>query len=171
MRRTALVVAATAVFAGAGCKARPEGPIVLAPVVVESPFRLAGAVVHGASLTWAVNRHVPVRYGDPVPVKVTWYCLRGTTRRGRYVRQGIVAADPRLFPLSRYIELYIGKEYLGRFLVDDTGLLIRGAIIDVWTANCRDAKVFGRRSGTAVLVGRPRPQIQLAGKPAESPKR
>jgi 3D (Asp-Asp-Asp) domain-containing protein len=160
--RAALFGVALVMF---GCAKPDDGPIVLPPVVVESPFEVAGAVVRGASLTWAVNRHTPVRYGDPVPVKVTQYCLRGTTRRGRYVRPGIVAADPRLFPLARYIELYIGREYLGRFLVDDTGGLIRGNVIDVWTPNCREAKIFGRRSGTAVLIGRPETQVQLAGKP------
>jgi len=78
------------------------------------------------------------------------------------VRPGIVAADPRFFPLSRYIELYAGRKYLGRFLVDDTGRLIRGARIDVWTANCRDARRFGVQRGTAVLV-RPGPDVRQAG--------
>lgn len=154
------------VVAAAACRDYgDDGPIRLPPVVVESPIRVSGAVVHGASLTWALNRHTPVRYGDPVPVKVTQYCLQGTTRRGRYVRPGIVAADPRLFPLARYIELYIGREYLGRFLVDDTGARVRGAIIDVWVPSCRDARIFGRRTGTAVLIGRPESSVQLAGKP------
>jgi 3D (Asp-Asp-Asp) domain-containing protein len=94
------------------------------------------------------------------------YCLQGTTRRGRYVRAGIVAADPRFFPLARYIELYIGVRYLGRFLVDDTGKRIRGSRIDVWTASCREARRFGLQTGTAVLVhrGTPTPSaVQLAG--------
>ena len=89
-----------------------------------------------------------------LPVGVTMYCLQGTTRRGRYVRGGIVAADPRFFPLVEYIELYVGRTYLGRFLVDDTGKKIRGARIDVWTDNCREARRFGIARGTAVLVQR-----------------
>jgi 3D (Asp-Asp-Asp) domain-containing protein len=101
-------------------------------------------------------------------VQITAYCLRGTTRRGRYVRSGIVAADPRYFPLARYIELYAGREYLGRFLVDDTGLKIRGPIIDVWMPSCSDARVFGRQRGTAVLVARPSPRVVQAGGPAPS---
>ena len=87
-----------------------------------------------------------------MPVGVTMYCLQGTTRRGRYVRAGIVAADPRFFPLSRYVELYVGRTYLGRFLVDDTGLRIVGPRIDVWTPDCREARRFGLQRGTAVLV-------------------
>ena len=142
---------------------RSHEPIRLPPVVATSPYRLPGAVVRGAVRGWwklAVQR---VRFGDPLPVGVTMYCLRGTTRRGRYVRAGIVAADPRFFPLARYIELYVGRTYLGHFLVDDTGKRIRGARIDVWTASCREARRFGLQRGTAVLVERPKVQVQQAG--------
>lgn len=100
------------------------------------------------------------------PVELTAYCLKGTTRRDRYVRQGIVAADPRLFPLGRFVELYVGRQYVGRFLVDDTGERIQGGILDIWTPECRDARLFGRRRGTAVLVPRPRggsPDTLLTG--------
>jgi 3D (Asp-Asp-Asp) domain-containing protein len=137
----------------------------LPAVVVRSPVRLPGAVVQGASRRWFLASYAPPRYGDPVPVVLTAYCLHGTTRRGRYVRNGIIAADPRLFPLSRYVELYDGRRYLGRYLVDDTGKKIKGNHVDVWMATCRAARVFGRRSGTAVLVPR-EPSIQQAGKPA-----
>lgn len=145
----------------AGCS-RERGPLVHPPVVVMSPYRAAGVLVQGAPRTWWKLATHPVRYGDPMPVGVTMYCLQGTTRRGRYVRLGIVAADPRFFPLSRYIELYAGRKYLGRFLVDDTGRLIRGARIDVWTANCREARRFGVQRGTAVLV-RAGPDVRQAG--------
>lgn len=142
---------------------QPE-PIQMPPVVVQSPMRLPGAVVQGASTRWYLASYTPPRYGDPVPVQMTAYCLtKTTTRRGRYVRAGIVAADPKLFPLSRYIELYDGRRYLGRFLIDDTGRLIKGNIIDIWMPTCREAKVFGRRKGIAVLVPR-EPGVTLAGK-------
>jgi 3D (Asp-Asp-Asp) domain-containing protein len=135
-------------------------PFTLPPAVVVSPVRLDGALVRGQGRDWAVGREEPLPYGDPVPVQVTAYCLQGTTRRDRYVRQGIVAADPRLFPLGRYVELYVGRVYYGRFLVDDTGAKIRDGILDVWTPDCRDARVFGRQRGTAVLVPRPRGAMQ-----------
>jgi len=105
---------------------------------------------------WAVVTKRPPRMGEPVPVQLTAYCLQGTTRRDRLVREGIVAADPKLFPLGRYVELYIGRKYHGRFLVDDTGSRIRDGILDIWTPSCRDATRFGRQRGTAVLVPRPR---------------
>jgi 3D (Asp-Asp-Asp) domain-containing protein len=145
----------------AGCS-KPEQPIRLPPVVVMAEYRLPGVVVHGAARGWWKVATHPVRYGEPLPVGITMYCLQGTTRRGRYVRNGIVAADPRFFPLAQYIELYAGRTYLGRFLVDDTGKAIKGARIDVWTSSCRDARRFGIQRGTAVLV-RKSPQPQQAG--------
>ena len=142
-----------------------DAAVRMPPVVVQSPLHLPGAVVQGASTRWYLA-YAPPRYGEPVPVQMTAYCLtRTTTRRGRYVRAGIVATDPRLFPLSRYIELYDGRRYLGRFLIDDTGRLIKGNIIDIWMPTCREARIFGRRRGIAVLVPR-EPGVQLAGKAA-----
>ena len=134
----------------------PEQPLALSPVVVLSPMHLDGALVVGARRDWAIRRDGPLHYGDPVPVELTAYCLQGTTRRDRYVREGIVAADPHLFPLGRYIEVYVGRVYYGRFLVDDTGEKIRNGRLDIWTPTCRDARLFGRQRGTAVLVPRPR---------------
>ncbi|MGE5748349.1 MAG: 3D domain-containing protein [Gemmatimonas sp.] len=92
--------------------------------------------------------------GEEVPISITQYCLKGTTRRGRFVRPGIVAADPRIFPLARYVEVFMGKKYLGRFLVDDTGGNVLGATLDIWTPSCRQAARFGRHYGKAVLVAR-----------------
>jgi 3D (Asp-Asp-Asp) domain-containing protein len=149
------VAVAAASFAVAACGGGDPGPIRLAPLVVTADYRLPGVVVRGASQGWWKLASEPVRYGDPMPVRVTMYCLKGTTRRGRYVRAGIVAADPHFFPLARYLELYIGQGYLGRFLVDDTGKRIRGNRIDVWTSSCHDARLFGIQRGTAVLVSPP----------------
>lgn len=145
-----------------GACSRPNEPIRLPPVVVMADYRLAGVVVRGADRGWWKVASHPVRYGDPLPVGITMYCLQGTTRRGRYVRNGIIAADPRFFPLAQYVELYAGRKYLGRFLVDDTGKRIKGARIDVWTSSCREARRFGIQRGTAVLV-RQEPQPQQAG--------
>ena len=168
MKWLAALLAATA-----SCGTAPESTAVrLPPVMVMSPYRLPGALVRGASRGWwkLASEH-PARYGQALPVGVTMYCLQGTTRRGRYVRAGIVAADPRLFPLARYIELYVGRSYLGRFLVDDTGKRIHGPRIDVWTASCREAHRFGSQRGTAVLVhgssAAGAPRVQLAGSARE----
>lgn len=92
--------------------------------------------------------------GEEIPITLTQYCLKGTTRRGRFVRPGIVAADPRIFPLARYVEVFMGKRYLGRYLVDDTGGNVIGATLDIWTPSCSQASRFGRQGGKAVLVAR-----------------
>lgn len=148
------------------CSTAADGkPLRFPPVVVYAPIELPPIVVLGARSSWYVDAPNPPRYGDPVPVRVTMYCLTGTTRRGRYVRPGIVAADPHYFPLSRFIEVYVGGEYYGRFLVDDTGKRIKGAHIDIWTRACHDARIFGIQRGTAVLVPRvlQQPAIAQAG--------
>jgi 3D (Asp-Asp-Asp) domain-containing protein len=131
-------------------------PVVLFAAPPAAPLRLKGALVRGAARDWAVGRKRPLPIGEPVPVQLTAYCLEGTTRRDNLVREGIVAADPKLFPLGRYVELYIGRQYHGRFLIDDTGSRIRDGVLDIWTPSCRDARRFGRRRGTAVLVAKPR---------------
>ena len=135
---------------------RPVPPIPFAPTFVYPTLRLGGALVRGAPANWATNRRTPLRVGDPVPVGLTAYCLRGLTRRDHYVRQGIVASDPRFFPLARYLEIYVGRNYYGRFLIDDTGKKIKGNRLDIWTPVCADARRFGVQRGTAVLVPRPR---------------
>ncbi|HEX4468724.1 MAG TPA: 3D domain-containing protein [Gemmatimonadaceae bacterium] len=150
-----------AVHARAAAEAAAATPVPrVAPL---EPIPVDGIVVLAATKTWTKTMHRPIRAGEPVPVLVTAYCLSGTTRRGRYVRPGIVAADRGLFPLSRYIELYAGEKYLGRFLIDDTGGKIRGAHIDVWVPTCRQATLFGRQHGTAMLLPRPEVQIVQAG--------
>jgi 3D (Asp-Asp-Asp) domain-containing protein len=157
----ALLCVGTAASVGVRPMRRAAPAMMATPVVViatppASPLRLDGALVRGAARDWAVGRKRPPRTGEPVPVQLTAYCLQGTTRRDNLVREGIVAADPKLFPLGRYVELYIGRRYHGRFLVDDTGGRIRDGILDIWTPSCRDARRFGRQRGTAVLVARPR---------------
>jgi 3D (Asp-Asp-Asp) domain-containing protein len=92
--------------------------------------------------------------GVMIPVSLTQYCVQGETRRGRLTRHGIVAADPRIFPLARYVEVFLGEDYLGRYLVDDTGGNVLGATLDIWNPNCREAARFGRHWGSAVLVAR-----------------
>lgn len=92
--------------------------------------------------------------GVTIPVSLTQYCVQGETRRGRQTRHGIVAADPRIFPLARYVDVFLGKEYLGRYLVDDTGGNVLGATLDIWNPDCREAARFGRHWGSATLVAR-----------------
>lgn len=100
------------------------------------------------------GKFAPAEVGEVVPISITQYCVKGETRRGRYVRPGIVAADPRIFPLARYVEVFLGDKYLGRYLVDDTGGNVLGATLDMWTPSCSEAVRFGRHSGKAILLAR-----------------
>jgi 3D (Asp-Asp-Asp) domain-containing protein len=94
------------------------------------------------------------RAGERVAITATAYCLQGRTRRGNLVREGIVAADPKLFRLGGTIRLWIGRRALGDFLVDDTGKDIKSGRIDVWFSDCTEARRFGRRRGYAQLIRR-----------------
>jgi 3D (Asp-Asp-Asp) domain-containing protein len=152
---------ALALAAAASGRPTTSEPLRMTPLVIASPIKLRGVTIRAPRLVpmapeksaWKVGMG-PAPVGHAVPVQLTAYCLKGTTRRGRYVRPGIVAADPKLFPLARYLEIYVGKKYFGRFLIDDTGGVIKGPIIDIWTPTCREAVLFGRRKGTAILVPR-----------------
>ncbi|HZE09273.1 MAG TPA: hypothetical protein VE110_11020, partial [Gemmatimonadaceae bacterium] len=97
--------------------------------------------------------------GISIPVSLTEYCVQGETRRGRQTRHGIVAADPRIFPLARYVDVFLGNDYLGRYLVDDTGGNVLGATLDIWNPDCREAARFGRHWGSATLIAREVEQV------------
>lgn len=77
----------------------------------------------------------------------TAYCLRGKTAMGHSVRQGIIAADPRVLRLGS--KIYVnGGGYSGSYLVSDTGGKIKGKRLDIWMASCTEARRFGRRTVT-----------------------
>ena len=111
---------------------------------------LPGALVPRGRLFRSIEERA--RAGERIAVSVTAYCLQGRTRRGNLVRDGIIAVDRRLFPLGHDVDLFFGRSKYGRFLADDTGGVIKGAIIDVWMADCSAARRFGRRRGYAQLV-------------------
>jgi 3D (Asp-Asp-Asp) domain-containing protein len=184
MKRGDVVLLAVAmviaiIFIGTGAARLPVGraAFVHAPVLVYAEPLLDPLVVtakkvvrdagqyHRASAIEAIRMRAagilpdPRRFaraqpGEEVPITLTQYCLKGVTRRGRFVRPGIVAADPRIFPLARYVEVFMGKHYLGRYLVDDTGGNVIGATLDIWTPSCSQATRFGRQRGKAVLVAK-----------------
>ncbi len=143
---------------------RPSGPLTHPPVIVYAEPELAPLVVEARRALPSLH-HLPKLSGvakftrralaRALPVTLTQYCLQGTTRRDHPVRPGIVAADPQLFPLAHYVEIFLGRHYLGRYLVDDTGGKVKGATLDIWTPSCSEARRFGRQTGTAMLVVKP----------------
>lgn len=74
-------------------------------------------------------------------VTATEYCLHGTTRTGTQARPGVVAVDPRVIPLGSRV--YVPT--MGWFRAEDTGRLIRGRRIDLWTPSRSGARRFGRQ--------------------------
>jgi len=81
----------------------------------------------------------------PANYVATAYSLRGRTASGRPVAKGLIAADPRHLPLGSRVRLEAGA-YSGEYLVADTGSLVRGKRIDIWTPSSREAMRFGRRT-------------------------
>ena len=91
----------------------------------------------------------------PTNYVATAYSLRGRTASGRPVAKGLIAADPRHLPLGSRVRLDAGT-YSGEYLVADTGTLVRGRRIDIWTPTSREAMRFGRRTVklTVLSLGR-----------------
>jgi 3D (Asp-Asp-Asp) domain-containing protein len=81
----------------------------------------------------------------PANYVATAYSLRGRTASGRPVAKGLIAADPRHLPLGSRVRLDAGS-YSGEYLVADTGTMVRGRRIDIWTPTSREAMRFGRRT-------------------------
>jgi len=80
----------------------------------------------------------------PTSYVATAYSLRGRTASGQMVSKGIIAADPRYLPLGSRVRLQAGT-YSGEYVVADTGSMVRGRRIDIWTPTSREAMRFGRR--------------------------
>ncbi|MBI3654221.1 MAG: 3D domain-containing protein [Acidobacteria bacterium] len=86
----------------------------------------------------------------------TAYCLKGRTATGEYVRQGLVAADPKVLPLGTMVHIQAGR-YTGIYKVADTGGAIRGNRIDIYVPSYREAKSFGRQKIKVKVIGRRKP--------------
>ena len=105
------------------------------PVEAPSPVGIVGEKI-AAEETYVV---APTNY------VATAYSLRGRTASGRMVAKGLIAADPRHLPLGSRVRIEAGA-YSGEYLVADTGALVRGKRIDIWTPTSREAMRFGRRT-------------------------
>jgi 3D (Asp-Asp-Asp) domain-containing protein len=118
--------------------------------MILAPWRLPPLVV-------TLPQERPLRQATPgerVRVSLTAYCLRGLTAEGAPVRPQLIAADPRVFPLGRHVDVFVGEDYRGRFYVGDTGRLVKRNVLDIWMEDCAEAVRFGRRRGWAILIPR-----------------
>jgi len=80
------------------------------------------------------------------PFEATAYCDYGFTASGVYVREGVVAGDPRVLPLGSEIDIKLEDgTVLGKRQVMDTGGAIKGYVVDIWMPACVDAVAFGRQ--------------------------
>lgn len=108
----------------------------------------AAAVPLEAAEHSKASEAVPVEETFAVPPTsyvATAYSLRGRTASGLPVSKGLIAADPRVLPLGSRVRLEAGS-YSGEYLVADTGGMVRGKRIDIWTPSSREAMRFGRRT-------------------------
>jgi 3D (Asp-Asp-Asp) domain-containing protein len=80
----------------------------------------------------------------PTAYLATAYSLRGRTASGQMVAKGVIAADPRHLPLGSRVRIEAGS-YSGEYVVADTGGMVRGRRIDIWTPTSREAMRFGKR--------------------------
>ena len=77
--------------------------------------------------------------------EATAFSTRGTTQLGVRAKQGVVAADPRLFPLGSVLRISGAGPYSGSYVVTDTGSKIVGRRIDIFIPSPAEARRFGRK--------------------------
>ena len=100
---------------------------------------------------------------QPTNYVATAYSLRGKTASGRMVSRGLIAADPRVLPLGSRVRLdHAG--YSGEYLVADTGGMIRGKRIDIWTPSSGEAMRFGRRTVKLTVLSYPAKRVKRTAK-------
>src|SRR5262249_13550519 len=85
-----------------------------------------------------------VEKSDAGDFHATAYSLKGRPATGEQVRQGFIAADPKVLPLGTMVHIEAGK-YTGVYKVADTGGRIKGNRIDIYVPNAKEAKLFGRK--------------------------
>jgi 3D (Asp-Asp-Asp) domain-containing protein len=90
---------------------------------------------------------------DAADFHATAYCLKGRTATGETVRQGFVAADPKVLPLGTLVHIQAGR-YTGVYKVADTGGAIKGRKIDIYVPSYQEAKSFGRQKIRVKVLGR-----------------
>ncbi len=101
---------------------------------------------------WSKSRRTRPPQAEPAKALIpaanyvaTAYSLKGRTASGRMVSRGLIAADPAVLPLGSRVRVE-HPGYSGEYLVADTGGMIRGRRIDIWTPSSREAMRFGRRT-------------------------
>ena len=78
----------------------------------------------------------------------TAYCSGVVTASGLSPRTGIAAADPAVLPSGSVVQVASGggRQYDGIYTIMDSGLIVKGRRIDIYTRSCPEAIKFGRRA-------------------------
>lgn len=113
-----------------------------------------GKFESAAALPADISSVTPGTEAQPTNYVATAYSLRGKTASGRMVSRGLIAADPRVLPLGSRVRLD-HPGYSGEYLVADTGGMIRGKRIDIWTPSSGEAMRFGRRTVKLTVLSVP----------------
>ena len=76
------------------------------------------------------------------------YCTRRHDRVGPVAAEaGIAAADPEVLPAGSVVQIASGGgQHDGVYTIMDTGPVVKGRRIDIYTWNCDEALRFGRRT-------------------------
>ena len=120
----------------------------------EADGTLGKAETKDLSKSIAPNVDPAMPIGPATSYVATAYSLPGRTASGRMVSRGLIAADPRVLPLGSRVRLEV-PGYHGEYLVADTGGMIKGRRIDIWTPTSREAMKFGRRTVKLTVLSYP----------------
>ncbi|WP_214753039.1 MULTISPECIES: 3D domain-containing protein [Exiguobacterium] len=87
----------------------------------------------------------------------TPYCkgCSGVTALGWNVRaqkRNVVAVDPRVIPLGKKVQVYVGGKLMGTYTAADTGGAIKGNKIDILMYSQSAALKFGRKTVTVKVL-------------------
>ena len=124
----------------------------------------ADAALPGSDSSAVSSEDSPRPISESTNYVATAYSLRGKTASGRLVGRGLIAADPRVLPLGSRVRLD-HPGYSGEYVVADTGGMIRGKRIDIWTPSSGEAMRFGRRTVKLTVLSYP---AKRARRPAKS---
>ena len=91
--------------------------------------------------------------GTRLRFEATAYCKGDTTASGLPPRSGIAAADPSVLPPGSIIQVgKLGAQWDGVYTILDTGPVVKGRRLDLYTWSCYDALSFGRRTAQVFVL-------------------